>query len=128
MTPKRAYYDHKKSAAKRGVAFQFTFEEWIAWWQLHLGANWMMYRGRRVNDYVMARNGDVGPYHPDNVMCLTVSQNHIQRKNKYHKLRPEQALEIFQMKGTQKAIAAQYGVSERLVRLIKAKQIYKHIL
>ena len=69
--PIQAKYDNAKSCAtRRGIPFLFTFVEWVAWWGDDIAR-----RGRGSNDLCMARNGDIGPYHPDNVLKLTSGQN-----------------------------------------------------
>jgi len=37
-----------------------------------LGPDWLEKRGRGKSEYVMARKGDIGPYSPENVECLTI--------------------------------------------------------
>lgn len=52
-------------------------------------------------------------------------------KNENHgraKLTNEQVIEIFNMQGSQQSIANKYGVSQRLVSLIKRKEIHKDLL
>ncbi len=75
MTPElkhkhHRYMKHRRSAKWRGIAFLFTFEEWVEWW----GEDWEK-RGNGPNDLVMARVGDTGPYHPSNVRKLTMAEN-----------------------------------------------------
>lgn len=62
-------------ARKRGIEFCFTFEEWVKWWEDHLGPDWMERRGRHKGQFQMARNGDEGSYADWNVKCLTVEDN-----------------------------------------------------
>ena len=61
-----------RQAAMRGIAWEFTFPEWMRVWQesgkFHL-------RGRGADGYCMARHGDIGPYRADNVSFITVRQN-----------------------------------------------------
>lgn len=130
----------ERRAAERGIEFKFTFEEWVVWWETHLGPEWMKYRGRRHCDYVMARKGDVGAYEAGNVVCMTASQNLIDRrvfpkqlpkldasgKRIYAKLDAIKAKKIYEAEGTQNEIARRFNVSTRLVRMIKAKQVWKH--
>ena len=64
------FLDHRLHAKKRGIEWQFTYEEWINWWGDDI-AN----RGPRKGQLVMARFNDSGPYHPNNVQKLTVEEN-----------------------------------------------------
>lgn len=142
--PKARYYVQKSDAKRRGIAFQFTFEEWCNWWETNLGPDWFILRGKLNHQYCMARKGDEGPYAVSNVYCPTNAQNYLDRS--YHtggnnnsgrklsynrktiKITSKQAVQIFKMQQTQKHIAKQFGVSERLVRMIKAKQVWKHFV
>jgi len=67
-----AFKAQKDTAKRRGIEFQFSFSMWLDWW---LEDNRWTKRGLRGNGLVMARNGDVGPYHPDNVRCITTTEN-----------------------------------------------------
>ncbi len=68
----QAFCGHASGAKRRGILFQFSFEEWWAWWQVD---NRWEHRGPRKGQYCMARRGDAGPYHPDNVYCATNEEN-----------------------------------------------------
>jgi hypothetical protein len=69
--PKRfAYLIQKRHCKERGIEFLFEFDEWVDWWGDDF-AN----RGCNVGQLVMARKGDEGPYHPDNVFKQTCSEN-----------------------------------------------------
>ena len=59
----------------RGIAFRFTFERWVAWWEKHLGPDRLSLRGTKSHQYVMARKGDKGSYCVANVECITASKN-----------------------------------------------------
>src|SRR3954454_6072443 len=67
-----AFYNHRSRAARRGIPFMFTMEEWWQWWSED--DKWSR-RGRRTDELVMARFGDAGPYCPGNVYSATASQN-----------------------------------------------------
>jgi hypothetical protein len=67
-----AYRHQRKAAAKRGIPFLFEFEGWWAWWQRD--GLWDR-RGRRRDQWVMARFGDRGAYEPGNVYATTQSGN-----------------------------------------------------
>lgn len=70
-----AYTSAKHCAASRNIEWQFTFEEWYQWW---LDSGHWEERGPGRNQYVMARYGDTGPYHPSNVRCCTSTENKIE--------------------------------------------------
>ena len=71
-SPKAKYLCQKWRAKSRGIAWEISFEEWWAIWdasgKYHL-------RGGAAHNYVMARFGDKGPYHKDNVRICLASEN-----------------------------------------------------
>jgi hypothetical protein len=69
---RRAFSSHKAHSTERGIAFLFTFEEWWSVWQQ--SGHWHE-RGRRSDQYVMARFGDRGPYAVGNVKIVTAKAN-----------------------------------------------------
>lgn len=69
---KTKYGNQKDSAKRRGVEWQFTFEEWMRVW-IDSG-KWEM-RGRGKGQYCMARHGDVGPYNTSNVSIILSQKN-----------------------------------------------------
>jgi hypothetical protein len=56
------FYAQKSNAKKRGIEWQFTFEEWIAFWGDDINK-----RGTGHDRLCMQRFHDKGPYHPLNV-------------------------------------------------------------
>ena len=69
--PYRGHYHNARSCAKeRGIDWQFTYDTWIEWW-----GDDIVNRGPHKGQLVMARNGDIGPYHPDNVHKKTAAEN-----------------------------------------------------
>ena len=88
---KEKFRDHKFGAKKRGIDFQFTFDQWYKLW-IESG-HWEQ-RGTHSGDYCMGRHGDVGPYSADNVSIITVKKNandcHKGKSNpnKAHKMKP----------------------------------------
>lgn len=108
-----AFLCHRHGAVKvRGIAFHFTYEDWVAWWKYHLGPNWFELRGRCTGQYVMARRGDKGPYARWNVKCITHSENsREQHKGRGKRLTPEQVVEIYLSDKTKKILATQFNVS-----------------
>ena len=64
-------YDNAKQCARdRKIEWQFTYDVWVEWWGEDI-----INRGPRKGQLVMARHGDTGPYHPDNVRKATCSEN-----------------------------------------------------
>jgi hypothetical protein len=66
----RQYQVHKWNAKNRGIDWQFTYDTWVEWWGEDI-----VNRGARQGKLVMARNGDMGPYAPDNVKKITHGEN-----------------------------------------------------
>jgi hypothetical protein len=64
------FHNHKSRCKRRGIDFQFSYEDWINWWGDDIAL-----RGRNAGQLVMGRIGDKGPYHPTNVYKTTVQQN-----------------------------------------------------
>lgn len=77
-TPRSAYHSQKQSARKRGIGWDFTFDEWWKIWEE--SGKWSE-RGPKQGQYVMARKGpDIGPYSPDNVVICLATENHSNRQ------------------------------------------------
>ena len=70
---KTAYFSQRCQAKKRGIDWNFTFESWLDWW-----GDDILKRGRKQGELVMARTGDTGAYHPDNVRKATAEENHFE--------------------------------------------------
>lgn len=60
----------RQRSIQRGIDWQFTFDEWVAWW-----GDDIKDRGNTKNKLVMARYGDTGPYHPNNVYKAKMHEN-----------------------------------------------------
>jgi hypothetical protein len=72
------YGVQKCGADRRGIEWQFdSFEQWFAWWGEDIHR-----RGKGKDDLVMARFGDVGPYHPNNVYKATFGENAAFKRSK----------------------------------------------
>ncbi len=65
------YSRQRRNANRRGIAWEITFPQWLEIW---IASGHFDERGRGKG-YCMARFGDSGPYHPDNVEIITVAQN-----------------------------------------------------
>lgn len=66
------YHSQKRSAKRRGIAFQLTFDEWLAIWR---ASGHLAERGRTRGLYVMSRIADIGGYKVGNVMILSKERN-----------------------------------------------------
>lgn len=71
-SPRYKFMEQKNRAAQRGIPFLLTFEQWWLVWQQ--SGHWHE-RGCRNGAYVMARNGDCGPYSADNVKIIRHEEN-----------------------------------------------------
>ena len=69
---RRAFRDHERRAARRGIPFLLTYHEWQVVWR---ASGRLRERGRGVGRYVMARPGDRGPYALGNVKIITFEEN-----------------------------------------------------
>ncbi len=69
---KWCYSRQRNRALVRGIDWQFDLETWRALW---LASGHWEERGAGRGRYCMARNGDVGPYAPDNVRIVTNEAN-----------------------------------------------------
>jgi hypothetical protein len=69
---KARYTQQLCAARKRKIEWLFTFETWWKMWDE--SGKWSQ-RGRKSNQYCMARKGDVGPYSPENVNIVTCATN-----------------------------------------------------
>jgi hypothetical protein len=67
-----AFSKQKHQADRRGIAFTFSFEEWLRVWT---ESGHLQERGCRRGQYVMARIGDKGPYSFDNVKIIKSGDN-----------------------------------------------------
>lgn len=64
------YRAQRNKAQQRGIGWEFTFETWCDWWK-RTG----LWRQRGRTGMVMARNQDIGPYAPDNVIAMYYRNN-----------------------------------------------------
>lgn len=80
LTPKGRYRQHKANAKRRGVEFLLTFSEWFELWEPYLDESGHL---PDEHDYVMARNGDEGPYKVGNVRIAPQGENIAERNRWY---------------------------------------------
>lgn len=76
---RRKYKTHKNSAARRGIEFTLTFEEWWSLWEPHYHL-----MGTRKGCMCMCRTLDRGPYALGNVRIDLVQNNGHERKTSNH--------------------------------------------
>lgn len=74
----RKFHAQKKSARLRGIGWELTFDQWLAWW-----GNDINRRGPHAGQLQMCRNGDEGPYRLDNIHKGTPKQNGKTRSDVY---------------------------------------------
>lgn len=67
------WHQQKQSARRRGIDFDFPFEQWLQFW-LDSG-HWHQRGINSADQYVMSRIGDAGPYKHDNVVIKTNKEN-----------------------------------------------------
>lgn len=84
------YRGQKTRAFERGIAFLLSFDEWLEIW---VKSGRLLSRGRRRDEYCMARFGDVGPYAIGNVEIITNWLN-ASRASKGRKLSEEHKRKI----------------------------------
>ncbi len=68
----RKFLRQRESAKFRGIEWQFTFPQWVKVWE---ESGYWTSRGKKANQYCMARKGDTGPYAVDNVYFCTIAEN-----------------------------------------------------
>jgi hypothetical protein len=76
----RRFAEHRDNAAKRGIPFRLTFEQWFAIWEA--SGKWKQ-RGTRRGQYCMARPGDRGAYEVGNVTICLNEENRAERNRNY---------------------------------------------
>jgi len=78
-----AFLMQRQHSKERDIEFLFDFDTWVEWWGEDFAS-----RGDSPEQLVMARYGDEGPYHPDNVYKSTALENALEAgKNSRSKVR-----------------------------------------
>ena len=72
-TAKAKWFAHRQNARRRGIVFDFPFEQWLEFW-LDSG-HWHDRGIKSADNYVMSRKGDTGPYSIDNVVIKSNRDN-----------------------------------------------------
>lgn len=125
------YQDQKWMAKCRGIEFTLTLDQWVGWWELNLGSNWLKKRGPRSGQYVMARKGDKGPYAIGNIECVTSNKNHADMK-KYRsyavtniKIPAKGVIEIFLSDPNEEAeLCKKYDTRYSYIAKIKRREVW----
>src|SRR5258706_5991069 len=133
----RLFWDQRRNAAVRDIAFKFTFSIWVKWWKDNLGENWMQKRGRKRGQYVMARLNDKGVYQIDNVKCVLAVINNSERKQNGTSIAGEKhpkcqfthqkGLTIRGSKKSSQELADIYNISPITIRDIRARRKWQHL-
>jgi len=120
---KQAYWDQQSHAKQRNIDWQFTYESWLEWWGEDI-----QNRGCRKGQLVMARYGDVGPYHPSNVRKATTMENHQEAKvgNQHSAKTIQTPLGVFDSR-IKAAEAHKVNVCTIRKRLLKQSQDYFYV-
>lgn len=63
-SPRARFGQQRRAARQRGIEWQLSFEQW---WDIWSSSGVYALRGCGIGKYVMARNGDIGPYAVGNV-------------------------------------------------------------
>jgi len=77
ITLRQAFNNHSKDARARGIEFLLTFDEWLKIWT---DSGKLAQRGRRSDQFCMARYGDKGAYVVGNVRIISGLENHRERQ------------------------------------------------
>jgi len=64
---------------KRNIEWDLSFEDWLNWWKM---TGKLEQRGRKGDQYVMARFQDKGSYSLENIYCCTANQNNKDQKGR----------------------------------------------
>lgn len=59
------------------IEITFTLDEWVEWWEKHLGKDWYWKHGNFTGQYKMSRIDKKGPYAPHNVRCVQNKLNEV---------------------------------------------------
>lgn len=130
---RKAYQSQKDCAKQRKIEFKFTYEEWIVWWDKHLGSDWFNLRGCKRGQYVMARLQDKGSYEDSNIECILHTtntkdaKNNIGVNNPRAKITAKTALLIRNSPKTGKVLAKEFGLSVSTIAQIKRGDLWGHL-
>ncbi len=72
------FKQHRNRARASGIGFELSFENWLKIW---MDSGQINNRGTRKGQYVMARNGDKGPYKIGNIRIITAQENGSEKRH-----------------------------------------------
>jgi hypothetical protein len=64
------FNNQRQNAYKRNIDWHFSYDDWVNWW-----GDDIQFRGKGKGKLCMARQGDQGPYHPNNVFKCPFEEN-----------------------------------------------------
>jgi hypothetical protein len=74
----RSYFqDQRGNAKRRGIRWELTYSQWLGLW---MASGKIKLRGRKWDEFCMARPGDAGPYSIDNVIIISNADNYRMRR------------------------------------------------
>jgi len=129
---KDAFFYQRVAARYRGIDWDLTFTQWWNIWRK--SGKWEQ-RGRRSNQYQMARYNDVGPYSVTNVRIISAEENLEERislkgeDNPYATLTEDDVRKIRFLEGKMKRpeVAKMFGLNYFHVRDIQKRRCWKHV-
>lgn len=68
----KCFNQQKHGAKQRGIEWCLEYWEWLQIWK---DSDHLHERGTRSGQWVMGRNGDIGPYRADNVKIIRAEKN-----------------------------------------------------
>lgn len=134
----KAFHDQKNSAARRGIAFRLSFEQWLRIWRV---SKRLALRGRGPGKFVMSRIGDAGAYAVGNVRIVKFENNQKAQSRNFMrgernwrarltpaKVRKMRAAYVPRSKDANlKALASQFGIPFQHVHAIVTRKSWKHV-
>jgi hypothetical protein len=121
-TPQYYYNQHKQSAKRRGIAWEFTYE---TWWKVWEDSGKWEQRGCKAGQYCMRRKDDVGPYSPDNVFIGSVVDNNRDGMLKWRTEQREEKLQKEKLKISQ-IITQPVAVHKKIEPKPTPKEIFEN--
>lgn len=119
---KAAYFHQKAGAKQRGIGFELSFEEWVAWWGDDIDR-----RGTMRDELQMCRKGDKGPYALGNIYKGTAQENHKTAANlrrnraaERNKQRHQQYLDALVWAKSEESLSEEDELDENKMQILSA--------